>query len=519
MSGKDVFSVLLGFTLLWIAVSVPILSSPLGHYPVIDASWHYLWADEAASGNTFVYAPYFRAPLYPLILSLVFRLTGSSITAGAILSYLFSLFTVHLVQRMVYASAGRRASILAACAVGLNGAFLFYSSSLLITPMYVFLLILSFFLFQKEKPSPLGWFVLGLAVVTRPSAILLLPVSFILYRQLWRSSWLFLLPVVFIWTVNWTQGDAGNIVSSQGGINLYIGSGPEADGYTSFAPAAEGRWAPEDDLPYVDNVWAAGNAVFNGDFSPSEISRLWIHRTLEYVWSEPGNSTKLLLRKLLYLVSPVAIPSNYDIYYYTSYSPLLVPLAGSPGIPVSGLILWFLLPGALAAGSFDKREKGPFLWAAVLACGVLPFFVTARFVLPVMPFMVILLAPRFMRQPGKSLVLAPLGVLAGLSLALLTSSTVRSGGVNMAFHDGVAHCQQDLVERGEYLLLMAVEVAMDREDGIDLNGTDALYNLGIIAFRRLDFQSAEEYWRMALERDPGNIQAGEALQGLTGQSL
>lgn len=506
-----------GFAVIWAIVCIPLLVSPLGGYPVVDAAWHIAWAGAAAEGDTFVYAPYFRAPFYPLILSLVFRLAGSSVVAGALLNFVFGLLSVHLVHRIVYGRGGRWSALLAASATGLSGVFLFYSSTILITPMYIFLLLLAFYLLDRDSPASPGWFILGLACITRPSACLLLPLGLILYRKIWKSSWLFFLPIIAVWAVNWSHGDGGTVISSQAGINFYIGSGPEADGFTSFAPSVMESTPPGDPLPYVDNVWASSLSIMESPAKPSEVSARWMDRTVEHILQHPGSFLLLLVRKAVLLVSPVAIPSNYDVYYLSRYSPALRLLVGTPQFPVSSLILWALLPAVFFAGAISGRQWNPALWAAVLAVGILPFFVTARFGLPVMPFAVIFLAPIFFRQPGKNLRLAPIGVAAGAGLALLTADTVGTSGVNMAFYDGMAHYQKGDAEMAETLFLQAVEVAMERDDGIDLNGTDALYNLGVIALRRGDIREAESYWELALGRDPAFYPARQALQGLTPQ--
>ncbi len=513
---RDQLTIAFCFAVLWAAFAVPILLSPLGSYPVIDAAWHSAWASEIAGGNPDVYSPYFRAPLYPVVLGLCYLLTGSSAVSGTLLSFLLAAASLLVIYRTVLDMHQSRIKALFAVALtGVNGVFLFYSTTLLITPLYLFLLIFSFFMFQRKSMSGYGWIFLGLSAVARPSAVLLFPLAVFLYRRTWKYCWLFFLPVVFVWAVNWSAGDPGTVISSQGGINFYIGSGPEADGYTSFAPATPGSNPLPDSLPYEDNVWAASVRPFSGDMTPSSISREWTGRTLGYIRRNPSATVSLYMRKLLYLVSPVAIPSNYDVYYYSRYSPVAGILEGTPGFPVTGLMLWLLVPGALAAGSLKPGERNALLWAAVIALGVLPFFITARFLLPALPFVVILLGPRFLSKPVKSLFLAPLGLAAGLGLARLTEHTVDSGGVNMAFHDGLAHYQKGYVEESETLFLQSVNVAFERNDGIDLNGTDALFNLGVIALRRGETHEAETYWRLALERDPGFTPAIQALQGLT----
>ncbi|MEA3265976.1 MAG: hypothetical protein U9P42_03410, partial [Candidatus Fermentibacteria bacterium] len=501
--GKDSLAVVLGFLVLWAAAVVPILLCPLGSYPVVDASWHHVWATEIAGGNTFVYAPYFRAPLYPAVLGFVYFLTSGSMLFGVLLSLVLGTFSVHLVHRIVFRRAGRIPSLVAASIWMVNGVNIFYSSTLLITPLYIFLLLFSFFLLDRDKPRRAGWLLLGLAAIARPGAVLLFPLALVLYRKSWKNSWLMILPVLLVWVVNISCGDGSTVVSSQGGINLYIGSGPEADGFTAFAPEGEG--IPSDSLPYVDNVWSASYAPFEHGFrpSPSEVSSWWVRRTLDYVVDSPFRSLLLSGRKLIYLFSPVAIPGNYDVYYFTGYSPVLRILAGFPRFPVSALLLWLLLPGALFAGRLSRGERNALLWIVCIAAGILPFFVTARLRLPLIPLVVILLVPRALKNIRKSLLLAPVGAAVGIGLAFATAGTVDAGGVNMAFHDGVAHFQHGNESGAEILFLKAVDVAFDRQDGIDLNGVDALYNLGIISIRKRDMESAVMYWEMALLRDPG----------------
>ncbi|MCK5131360.1 MAG: glycosyltransferase family 39 protein [Candidatus Sabulitectum sp.] len=513
MPRKDSFAVITVFLILWAVTAIPILRSPLGDYPVVDASWHDVWAGEIAGGDVFIYAPYFRAPLYPMVLGFVYLLSGGSPLSGILLSLLFSIFSVHIVHRIVYDRAGRIASLAAVSIWMFYGVNLFYSTTLLITPLYIFLLLFSFFLLDREKSDPMGWLVLGLAAITRPGAVLLFPLALILYRRAWKSSWMLLVPVVLVWAVNFAHGDGATVISSQGGINLYIGSGPEADGFTAFAPRGSG--VPSDSLSCLDNVWAASYAPFEDEVLPSQVSSWWTHKTIDHITDHPASFLALTGRKLIYLISPVAIPGNYDVYYFGSYSPVLKILAGSPYLPVSGLLIWLIIPGAIFAGRLVEREKRLLLWVTCLAVGILPFFVTARFRLPVVPFMIILLVPRVLRNTGRSLLLAPVGVAIGLGLALISAGTVKSGGVNMALHDGVAHFQQGDVSAAEILLLRAVEVAFAREDGVDLNGVEALYNLGIISIRRRDMESAGMYWEMALARNPGYAPAREALMGLT----
>lgn len=503
-SGKppvsDITVILFSFTLIWLISVIPIFLSPLGNYPVIDASWHNLWAKAVSEGDVFIYAPYFRAPLYPLTLGCVYSLFGSSLLVGNLLSFLFTIASIYLIHLIVYRKVGRIPAMVAAALWALNGVTVFYGSVLLITPMYIFLLLMAYFFLDRPTPSSFGWLFLGLAAVTRPGIVLLFPFLLFLYKKIWKKSWLFLIPIVIVWGVNSFYGDPLTPISSQAGVNFYIGSGPDADGFTAFAPSTSAE--PEDSLPYLDNVWVASNSPFETRQSPAFVSKWWSMKTFEGIVKNPFAFVKLIGKKVVYLISPVEIPSNYDVYYFGKYSPFLQFLIGTPQVPVPGLLLWFLFPGALLAGKISADEKKLLFWIFGLGIGILPFFVTARFRLPILPFMVILLVPRFYGNLKKNLLLGIPGLGLGLLLAAITGFTVPAGGVNMSFYDGLAHYNAGREAEAELLFLEAVEVAFKRSDRIDLNGSDALYNLGVICLKRGELDSAQSYFEMAVGRNP-----------------
>ena len=51
-------------------------ASPLFENPQMDELYHDQWAQAIAAGDTFVEGPYFRAPLYPAFLGVLYRVFG-----------------------------------------------------------------------------------------------------------------------------------------------------------------------------------------------------------------------------------------------------------------------------------------------------------------------------------------------------------------------------------------------------------------------------------------------------------
>ena len=491
---------------------------PLFGYPVIDAAWHHGWSGLISGGDLLAYAPFFRAPLYPWLLGIWYAVAGMTPLAGALLSLVLTVSGSMVLHRIAGRIMPRWWALGAGMVWALWGTSVFYSSLLLITPLFTLMLLLSFLLLTGDRWKVLGWLTLGLACVARPTALLLLPAAwFAGGRPGLRGSLAMGAPIAVVWAVNILAGDPGTVLSSQGGINLFLGNSMDSDGYTAFAPSVEeppGDWSYGEDLPYVDNVEMASRKAFPEMDRGSRISAEWTGRAVSEVFEDPLHWLGLTGMKVLYLVSPIEIPSNYDPYYYRGLSPVIALLLHPPPAALPMLLLWLLLPGAIFSGRAGRDARAAGLFAITLAVGILPFFVTARFRLPLVPFALLWLAARASLKPRRALILAPAGITAGILLAMLTSGTVRSGGVNMPFHDGLAHYAAGDAEKAEDLFVMALDRASVRDD-MDLNGTDAMFNLGVIAAEQGDAGGAVFWWTSALERDPRHRASAAALETVT----
>jgi hypothetical protein len=486
-------------TLLALAVrlaSIALLGSePLFRHPVVDAAWHHEWAARISAGEPAAFAPFFRAPLYPWLLGLLYALTGPSVTAGGLLSVALSTTGCALFHRLALRCAGRGAALAASAAWALWGPDVMISGLLLMEPLYTTLLILTLLMSVRGSGGSAG-LSLGAASIVRPAAVLLLPlVLWRAGRRWWAAAAAFSLPVAAVWLVNASAGDPGVVISSQGGINLYVGNGPGADGMTAFAPAPPG--APEG----VDNVWAASISEAPPGLDPSGVSAWWTARTVEHVLSRPGDWALGMARKLLLLASPLEVPSNYDVYYMRRIDPVLRVLASGPFPALPFALLLLLLPSALSGGRPDRLQILLSLWALAILAGVAVFFVTYRFRLPAVPFLLLLTASRLDgRRLGVLRMAAGAVLAAGLGLA--TSGWERRAGVNLPFHDAVAHFEEGREEEAEALFLVSLERAAERPD-LNMNRVEAMYDLGILAARRGDTARAAGWWRAALEAAPG----------------
>lgn len=155
-------------------------SIPTFDFPVMDEKYHVELAEQindTGYGNE----PFYRAPLYPYLLAMFFRITDSSpywsrfiqIVFGSLLPLLIYLFGLKLFDR--------RVAFWAATIGVLYPTFIYYDATLLITSTMVILTALLLWQLYRlqDKPTLPGFIVagllLGLAGLARPNILLLGP--------------------------------------------------------------------------------------------------------------------------------------------------------------------------------------------------------------------------------------------------------------------------------------------------------------------------------------------------------
>lgn len=482
-------------------------ASPLFLHPPVDGAWHHQWASLIASGDLFVFAPYFRAPLYPWLLGAVYSVFGASVFAGAMFSLIVSVAGCALLHRAALSFCSRRAALAASLCWALWAPAVFLSSTLLIEPLYVTLLLLALYLTARNL-HPAASAVLGLAAAARPGAILLLP---LLLLPAGGRKALRLLPalgpILLIWCINSFEGDPGVIISSQGGINLYLGNGPDSDGMTAFAPVP-----PDGRTVRPDNVWSASVQGAPAGESESGVSSYWTGRAVSAALDDPARWASLTAWKLFLLATPAEIPGNYDLYYMRGPAPALRFLLAPPPLYLPFSLLLLLLPAVLSAGKADERDRTLAAWALLLMAGVLPFFVTSRFRLPAIPFILLLYARRLERSRPRIPALVAGLVLAGAA-SMASMGLVERAGVNMPFQDALAHAGEGDMDGAEALFLQSLDRSSLRSD-LSMNRVEAMHNLGLIAARRGSLEEARGWWLAALECSPGFLPSLEALAAM-----
>jgi len=145
----------------------------------VSSAFPYLWVHHTA----------FRPPLYPLLLGAAYAVFGVHIGVAQGLNILLGSLVVVLAALVAGRLAGRRAALVAALVAALHPALLANDGVVLTEPLALLLMLLAVWLLLTHR-ALLAGLALGLLVLTRPSAQLLVPTLAVLLvlQARWRQA-------------------------------------------------------------------------------------------------------------------------------------------------------------------------------------------------------------------------------------------------------------------------------------------------------------------------------------------
>ncbi len=284
--------------------------------PILDGR-HYLdLAERLAGGGGWPDEPHFMTPLYPAVLSVIFRAAPVSVAAVQIFQAILGLATLAILFVAVRRDLGMGAAIAAGGLYALYGPILANESQVLVEGLLLFLSVVAIWFWPRagdrfRRPLIFGVTV-GLLTLGR-GVYLLLPAAaaaMLILRgrrqmaaRLKPVAWialglvLSLLPCAIHQTR--TTGRL-TILTLNGGINLYIGNNPSARGVYSQPT--------ELDLEHDPTGARSASIVAGEQLTLAESSRFWTRRTLESARERPGRLVWLLARKAMLYMSPDELP-------------------------------------------------------------------------------------------------------------------------------------------------------------------------------------------------------------------
>jgi tetratricopeptide (TPR) repeat protein len=400
---------LLLFSLAWCLRLVYLFEyreSPFFDAPIVDAKTFFESARQIAAGDFLGgNKPFWQPPLYTYLLALIYWLFPTDFFLAArllqtLLGSLSCVIVYAIAQRATSETGARIAAVMAAC----YGVFFYFEGELLAVSVEIFLylLLLHRLLVGMQTQGGFDWLLAGLfsglAALTRPTILLFVGtlLVWLLFMErrnepiCWRCNllkrWLLILLPLFLLILpitlrNILIGGDWVTISSNGGINFFIGNNPTYDRTVAIHPGME--WEAMADAPRRAGLRLA-----------SEKSAFFTARALSYISQNPLDYAALLLKKIWLFWSGPEIKRNQDIYYARRHSLLLGSLLWDRILSFPfGLIGPLSLLGlALSWRICNQALSLLRLYVLSYTGSVLLFFVTARYRLPVVPILLIFAA-------------------------------------------------------------------------------------------------------------------------------
>lgn len=368
------------------------------HTPVVDASFFDIWAQTLADGKSFMPGTFFKPPFYPYLLSWLYK-PGLSMMSIFALQMVVGVITVVLtlaIGRLIFPSRIAFGGAMATAVLPIMPFFEVqllaetWTTALSMGSILLILLVLTRRTQSVGKFLFLAGLLMGAATLGRPNLLLMIVVlPAWLHFGLRKNSdaprlgtgSLVILAAGFLLaispaTLNNLRYGEFSPVSANLGANLFAGNSDTADGMSAIPVGI--LW---DDLQL--RTRQAGHE------KPGAASRYLTSEAFGWMLKNPGRTLALMGKKIVVLVSAQEVRNNINPRWMAQEDGVFLLSRWWPAT-------WLLLPFALLGLIFWRRKNGLqsllhwFLLAQVIS--VLPFFVNARFRLPLLPILALFAA-------------------------------------------------------------------------------------------------------------------------------
>ncbi len=360
------------------------------------------WATLILDAPTPPAPPFDQAPGYAYLVAAVYGLFGRGVAQVAFVQAVLGAVVCGLLAVIGDRLFGRRVGLIAGVIAAAYGPMIYFVGAVEPTIAFLFaaLLATSAALVVRSQrgidrpPRDGAWLLAAglwsVALLVRAEAVLAFP--FVVAdawmrggrRALLRTMLPLVAVLVTIAAVNAARGGQLVLLTTSGGLNLWLGNNPAADGVNCFV------FGP---------VEAVFDEVTAHHPDPAAADAEFRRRAWEFVRTEPMRAAALLWKKLLWTFNARELPNTGDIEWQTGHSWLFRPPMLLPGFG-------FVLPLALAGGVVVGREwRKAFPLAGLLAIGIGPplvLFTNARFRMPMVPASIVLAAIALDRLPGMA---------------------------------------------------------------------------------------------------------------------
>ena len=371
-------------------------ASPYFDNPVIDAGTYEELATSIAAGRGHPEAVFWHPPGYPYFLGVIWWLVGKSFLWPRLVQALLGALTVVLSAWIGARVFGPRVGLGAGVAAACYGMLIYFDGELLPPTLAIFLLLLAVAIAIACRDRPGRWYWLAAGAVGGLAAIvvatlLVAPLAIAGFARR-KAGWVLLgtaLAIAPVTLRNAVRGHEFVLISANGGVNFWIGNNPQYQKMVDLRP----------DLGWKRLVEEPGRAGVHG---LTNSSRYFVTKAWTWAAHNPLAFARLQLHKLRLFVGGDEIYRNQAIYPARMDSPVL--RASLWKIPGLAFPFGLLLPLS-ALGLWVGARCAPLLAAliAALSLSVVAFFITARYRIVAVPFLLIFAAQAVAWLAGQSL--------------------------------------------------------------------------------------------------------------------
>jgi len=465
-------------------------------HPFLDELYHHRWAQWIASGNLIFPTAFFRAPLYPYLLGLIYSGFGSSPLPARIVQILIGTLGCAIIAIFARkAFRDWRIGFLAGLLAATSPIPILFESRLLLDWLLIPLTGLIFLFAIKIRENEKWIYILlfgffgGLFAITRPNILIVFPVILLWLILQKKKSWFkillvgllgFIIPILPVTVHNLSHGDC-SLISTQGGLNLYLGNNSETDGITPILPGYNADWT-------IIDAWQLAKDEAGEELSPSDMDKFYLKKAFNYISNNFKQELVLIGRKISYLLSPVEHGNNGSPEFFKRFSPVLK-------WPVKWGLLLIITLLAIPITYKHNSARMLFLWLIAYSATIVLFFVNSRFRLPLLPAMYVLGAAGVIgfcdlirEHRYKKLILPILCAIIALLIMFTGDSGKLSehGKAESWFNMGNLYLRDGQLEKADSAFAKAQEIM----PGI----RKANLNRGVIAYRNHKTMLATDYF-------------------------
>jgi len=479
-----------------------------------DASYNHQWASQAVGGPKVSEGqPYYVAPLYMEFLRLLYWLAGAKPWLARLIQIVLGALNPLLFYWIARKFADRRAALLAALLCAVYPLYIFYEPTLIKTSVSVFLISLAMGVVltaaQREKHQCRWWLLggvlVGVAALVRPNVLLFVPLVGLVIlwpgrraglraRVLYCGSWFLgiALAIAPVTLRNRIVADDWVLINSNGGFSFYLCNRLGADAYYQPVHNVERTASGE-----AEDTRRLAEKALGRSLKASEVSRFFFGRGMDAIKENPQDFARRTVRKASFVLNELEVPNTEDFYFTRKYSPVLRHSVVNYGMLLPWAVLGLLL-------CWKSRPVSTLVNLFMLSNVVVLviFYVSARYRLPITPFVIIYAAvglcgawDAIRTEKVRRLVLGVVIVVAGYYVS----------HINIASYVKADRCRPLFNAAGYYLWKGrprdALALLKQVEDS-GIKSAEVSETMGMCCMQLRDYRQARRHLDEAIKRDP-----------------